>query len=108
MWLFNWSSYVQRGKKIKLPDDVEKVALDEEGKRKLEDLNKASSKSKTSNESIYSSRAIYFTYSARAESDIELEARLSYWLSWYMLPSGHEDGLNAYVYPFAIRLARGN
>lgn len=40
-------------------------------------------------------------------SEIVLEAMLAYWLSWYVLPSGHEDGINPYVFPIAIRLTKG-
>lgn len=42
------------GRTIKQPGDIEQVALDEEGKRKLELLNKALSNFKTSNKSTYS------------------------------------------------------
>lgn len=38
---------------------------------------------------------------------IEFETMLVHWLSWYVLPSGPEDGLNPYVFPLAIRLAKG-
>lgn len=44
---------------------------------------------------------------AGAESEIVLEAMLSYWLSWYALPTGRADGINPYVSPLAIRLVRG-
>lgn len=47
---------------IKLPDDVEEVALDEEGKRKLEALNKALSESNSTNKSTYFSCVRYFFY----------------------------------------------
>lgn len=40
-------------------------------------------------------------------SKVRLEAMLSFWLSWHVLLSGPEDGINAYVFPIAIRLARG-
>lgn len=38
---------------------------------------------------------------------MKLKAMLSFWLSWYVLSSGPEDSINAYVFPMAIRLARG-
>lgn len=44
---------------------------------------------------------------AGAESEIVLEAMLSYWLSWYVLPTGRADGINPYVFPLAIWLVRG-
>lgn len=33
-----------------------------------------------------------------------VEALLSYWLSWYIHSSDLEDGIDAYVFPLAIRL----
>lgn len=36
-----------------------------------------------------------------------VEALLAYWLSWFFLPSGPEDGLNYYVNPLAILLVNG-
>lgn len=32
---------------------------------------------------------------------------LVYWLSWYVLPSRPEDGISPYVFPLAVRLAKG-
>lgn len=49
----------------------------------------------------------YFTQGAGATSEIVLDAMLSYWLSWYVLLSGPEDGINSYIFPLAIRLAKG-
>lgn len=36
-----------------------------------------------------------------------MKAFLSYWLSRYVLPSGPEDSINAYVFPPAVLLVRG-
>lgn len=36
-----------------------------------------------------------------------LEVLLSYWLSWFMLPSGPEDRLNSYIVSLVIFLAKG-
>lgn len=36
-----------------------------------------------------------------------LEALFSYWLSWFVLPSEPEGGLNSYMFPLAILLAKG-
>lgn len=36
--------------------------------------------------------------------DIEFEVMLSYWLSWYTLPSDPQDLLNPYVFPLTIWL----
>lgn len=41
------------------------------------------------------------------KKNVTVEAFLSFWLSRYVLPSGPEDGINAYVFPLAVRLARG-
>lgn len=41
-----------------------------------------------------------------ARSDIEFEARLSYSLSWYVLPSGPEDDLNPYKFSLLILAKR--
>lgn len=82
-----------------LPEDTTEVILDEEGKRKLEALNKVLSDSKSSNKSTYTSWAMHFTFGAGVGSDVEFEAMLAYWLSSYVLPSYPEDGLNSYVFP---------
>lgn len=39
---------------------------------------------------------------------IDFEAMLAYLLSWYILPSDPNDGLNTYVFPLTIRLGRGD
>lgn len=36
-----------------------------------------------------------------------MEAMLSYWLSQFVLPIGLEDGINFYVFPMVICLAKG-
>lgn len=36
-----------------------------------------------------------------------MEGLLTYWLSWFVLPRSLEDGLNSYVFPLAILLAKG-
>lgn len=38
---------------------------------------------------------------------MRVEAILVFWLSCYVLPSGPEDGINSFVFPLAIRLAKG-
>lgn len=42
-----------------------------------------------------------------AKRVVVLEALLSYLLSWFMLSSNLEDGLNSYIFPLAILLAKG-
>lgn len=46
-------------------------------------------------------------HGAGVKSDIEFEALVSYWLSWYVLPTGPEDGISLYVFPLVIRLPKG-
>lgn len=70
-------------KEIKLPKEFEEIALDETDNKKLEPLNKALSKSKSSNKSTYASWARHFDIRMGMGSDIEFEAMLAYWLSWY-------------------------
>lgn len=36
-----------------------------------------------------------------------VEVLWAYWLLWFVLPNGPKDGLNAYVFPLAILLAKG-
>lgn len=74
---------------IKLPGDIVDGALNEAGK------------------STCASWERHFIFRAGTGSDVEFEAMLSYWMSWYVLPSGREDGLNPYVFPLAIKLAKG-
>lgn len=49
----------------------------------------------------------YFTERLGTASEVVLEAMLAFWLSWYVLSSGPEDGINSYVFPLAIKLAKG-
>lgn len=49
----------------------------------------------------------YFTSGSGVKSELELEAMLAYWLSWYVFASGPEDGLNHYVFFLAVILGRG-
>lgn len=48
------------------------------------------------------------TYATRLRQSLEFCGRafLSYWLSWYVPPSGLEDGLKPYVFPLAILIER--
>lgn len=39
-------------------------------------------------------------------SELTVEAMLAYWLLWFVLPCGLEDGLNANVFPLAIMLGK--
>lgn len=41
------------------------------------------------------------------QKKVTVEDFLSYWLSRYVLSSGPEDGINAYVFPLVVRLTRG-
>lgn len=40
------------------------------------------------------------------KSGIVLEAMLAFWVSWYVLPSGPQDGIHPYVFPLAIKLSK--
>lgn len=31
----------------------------------------------------------------------------SYWLSWFLCPSGPKDGINSFVFPIGIHLVKG-
>lgn len=61
----------------------------------------------SSNKSTYASWIRYFYKGERSLIRVVLEAVLAYSLSWFILPSGLEDGLNNYAFPFAILLAKG-
>lgn len=76
-----------------------RIILDETGEKKLEAVTIAYSGSKTSNKSTHNSWLSYFETGKRWNSEIKLEAMLSYWLSWYILLSGPKDGLNSYIFP---------
>lgn len=39
-------------------------------------------------------------------SGLVLEPLLAYWLYWFVLPGGPEDGLNSYVFPLVILLTK--
>lgn len=66
-------------------------------------MNEVLSESKHKNKSTYTTWVTYFTHGTGARSEIVLEAMLTYWLSWYVLPNGPEDGINLYVFSVAIR-----
>lgn len=86
-------------KTIKLPGNPTKIALDEADKKKLEGLNKALSQSKSSKKSTYTSWARHFIH--RVWSYVSIVALV------VCLAEHIEDGLNQYVFPLAIRLAKG-
>lgn len=83
------------------------VKLDDEGEIRLSLLNEALVASKHKGKSTYNSWVSFFTSGPGEANEVKVEAMLSFWLSWYVLPSGPEDGINAFVFPLAIRLARG-
>lgn len=99
-------SLFSESRAIRMPGSSD-VALDAEGKVRLFLLNEALSGSKLKGKSTYTSWVTYFTQGTGAESDVVLEAMFVFWLSWYVLPSRPEDGINPYVFPLAIRLAKG-
>lgn len=65
------------------------------------------SNSKSSNKSIYSSEARNFIIDVGAGSDVEFDAMVLYWLSWYVLSSDPDYSLNFYMFPLLIRLTKG-
>lgn len=91
---------------VSIADDSS-VSLDVDGEIRLTLLNEALVASKHKGKSTYSTWVGFFTNGPGVASEVRVEAMLSFWLSWYVLPSGPEDGLNAFVFPLAIRLARG-
>lgn len=76
------------------------IVLSEEEERKVP---LSSSALRVSNKSIYTSWIRRFRGGEGRGKGVTLEAFLSYWLSRYILPSGPEDGINAYVFTLAIR-----
>lgn len=90
-----------------MPEGSDEVAMGVKRERRLGALNRAFSESKHNSKSTYSTWVQYFTQGAGAKSEIEFDAMLAYWLSCNALPSGPEDGINHYIFPLAIRLARG-
>lgn len=83
---------LRESKTIKLPEDYEEITLNTVDKKKLETLNKVLSISKSSNNSTYTLWARYVIVGKGNGSGVELEAMLSFWLSWYVLPRGAQDG----------------
>lgn len=57
--------------------------------------------SRSSGKSTYASWLHDFDQGKGSQSDHVLEAFLAYWLSWYFLPSGMDDGLHQFVFPLA-------
>lgn len=78
--------------------DILKKSFDEADKKELEMLNMAIPRSKSSKKSTYASLARYLDFRMEIGNDIEFEAMLAYWLSWYVLPSSSEGDLNPYVF----------
>lgn len=62
---------------------------------------------RVSNKSTYTSLAKYFRFREGRGKGVMLEAFLSYWLSRFILLNGPKDGINPYVFPLAVCLAKG-
>lgn len=60
---------------------------------------------KSSGKSTYASWIRNFVDGEESEGGLILEVLLSYWLSWFILPSGLEEGINSRI-PVAILLAK--
>lgn len=85
---------------INVADDSS-AGLDVDGEIRLTLLSEALVASKHKGKSTYSTWVSFFTSGPGVASEVRIEAMLSFWLSWYILPSGPEDGLNAFVFPLA-------
>lgn len=72
------------------------IVLDEEDHKKLKFLKKAYSESKTL---TYPSSIRYFETGKGKDNNYLVEVMLSYRLSWFVLPSSLEDGLDTFVFP---------
>lgn len=71
------------------------VTLSEEDRKKSEEHKNALTASKSLKKASYASRITYFSERVRKESGLDIEALLLYWLSWSILHSSPEDGLNS-------------
>lgn len=63
--------------------------------------------SKVKDKGTYISWVNYFTEGIWIKTEVVLEVMLAFWLSWYILPSGPEDGIHPYVFFLAVKLAKG-
>lgn len=81
--------------------------LEEDDEEKLHYLVFVIAASKTFVKSTYAMWLRYFDESEGSQSGMVVEALLSYWLSWFVLLSGLEDDLDAYVFPLPVFLRRG-
>lgn len=93
-------------KTVAMPDDSS-TKLDEEGKIRLGLLNEALTASKHKGKSPYNLWVSFFTDRPIGVSEVRVEAMLSFWLSWHVLPSGPKDGINAYVFPLSNSSGKG-
>lgn len=75
---------------IDISDDSS-AKLDVDGEIRLTLLNEALNASKHKGKSTYNTWVSFFTSGPGIASEVRVEAMLSFWLSWYVLPSGPED-----------------
>lgn len=73
--------------------DESSTMLDDEGEIRLSLLNKALTASKHKGKSTCNTWFNFSTSGPRVASEVRVEVMLSFWLSWYVLPSGPEDAL---------------
>lgn len=78
--------------------------LDDGDEARLIILNEALSDSKVKDKSTYTTWINYLTEGVGAKTKVVLETMLAFYLSWYILPSGPEDGIYPYVFPLAVKL----
>lgn len=91
------------------------VVRNEEDKEKLKLKNEYFSGSRSLGKGTYASWIHYFKTrkgggggEGGGNSSYQIEAMLSYWLSWVVLPNGLEDEVNSFVFLLAILFERGS
>lgn len=85
-------------------EDATGLVLIAEQEKKVQLLNVAL---KVSNKSTYTSWIRYVRRDERRGKGVTLEGFPSYWLSRYILRSGLEDEIVAYVFPLVVLLVEG-
>lgn len=83
------------------------VKLDTEGEVRVVLLNEALSDTKHKGKSTNNTWVSYFMEGQGTASEVVLNTMVAFLLSWYVLPSGPEDGINSYGFPLSFRLAKG-
>lgn len=74
---------------------------------KLRYLTSAMTTSRTSGKSTYATCLRFFPEPEWSRNKYAVEVFLAYWLSWFILSSDPDVGLNHYVFELVILLAKG-